>query len=45
LMHLGPRASLRRRVERFGGYRGYLYFYSLGSGLLGKGLIHTACPS
>ncbi len=45
LMHLGPRASLSRRVERFGGYRGYLYFYSLGSGLLGKGLIHTACPS
>ena len=42
LMHLGPAASLSRRVERFGAYRGYLYFYALGSGLLGKGLIHTA---
>lgn len=45
LMHLGPTAPLSRRVERFGAYRGYLYFYSLGSGLLGKGLIHTASPS
>ena len=43
LMHLGPTAPLSRRIERFGAYRGYLYFYSLGSGLLGKGLIHTAC--
>ena len=42
LMDLGPAASLSPRVERFGAYRGYLYFYSLGSGLLGKGLIHTA---
>ena len=43
LMRLGPAAaSLSRRVERFGAYRGYLYFYSLGSSLLGKGLIHTA---
>jgi DNA-3-methyladenine glycosylase II len=45
LMHLGPAASLGRRVERFGAYRGYLYFCALGGSLLGKGLIHTACPS
>jgi len=42
LMHLGPAASLSRRIERFGANRGYLYFYALGGGLLGKGLIHTA---
>jgi DNA-3-methyladenine glycosylase II len=42
LMHLGPAASLSRRVERFGAYRGYLYFCALGGSLLGKGLIHTA---
>jgi DNA-3-methyladenine glycosylase II len=45
LMHLGPTASLSRRVERFGAYRGYLYFCALGGSLLGKGLIHTASPS
>jgi len=42
LMHLGPAASLSRRIERFGANRGYLYFYALGGGLLGRGLIHTA---
>jgi DNA-3-methyladenine glycosylase II len=42
LMHLGPAASLSRRIERFGANRGYLYFYVLGGGLLGKGLIHMA---
>jgi DNA-3-methyladenine glycosylase II len=45
LMHIESAASLSRRVERFGAYRGYLYFYGLGGGLLGKGLIHTASPS
>ena len=45
LMHLGSTASLGRRVERFGAYRGYLYFCALGGSLLGKGLIHTASSS
>ncbi len=45
LMHLGPAASLRRRVERFGAYRGYLYFCALGGSLLRKDLIHTASAS
>jgi hypothetical protein len=29
-------------VERFGDYRGYLYFCGLGASLLAKGLIHPA---
>jgi len=45
LMHLGSTASLARRVERFGAYRGYLYFCALGGNLVGRGLIHTASPS
>jgi DNA-3-methyladenine glycosylase II len=34
--------SLGEVAERFGRYRGYLYFQSLGANLLGKGLIHPA---
>jgi DNA-3-methyladenine glycosylase II len=36
LMHLRPGASLTRRVERLGAYRGYLYFYALGGSLLDR---------
>src|SRR5581483_11111085 len=42
LMHLGPSAPLERVIERFGNYRGYLYFYALGGRLLAKGLIRPA---
>jgi 3-methyladenine DNA glycosylase/8-oxoguanine DNA glycosylase len=42
LMHLRSRASLARVVERFGEYRGFLYFYGLASRLLAAGLIHAA---
>jgi 3-methyladenine DNA glycosylase/8-oxoguanine DNA glycosylase len=42
LMHLEPGSSLDRVVRRFGDRRGYLYFYSLGSALLARGLIHAA---
>lgn len=42
LMHLRSRASLARVVERFAEYRGFLYFYGLGSRLLAAGLIHPA---
>ena len=42
LLHLEPGASVDRAVERFGDYRGYLYFCSLGNNLLAKGLIHPA---
>ena len=45
LMHFGPRASLDRVTERFGDYRGYLYFCGLGGSLLANGLIHAAPPS
>jgi hypothetical protein len=41
-MKLGPGARLDRVVERFGAYRGYLYFCALGGSLLAKGLIHAA---
>jgi 3-methyladenine DNA glycosylase/8-oxoguanine DNA glycosylase len=44
LLHVEPGASLDRVVERFGNHKGYLYFYSLGSSLLAKGLIHAAPP-
>jgi DNA-3-methyladenine glycosylase II len=44
LMRLESERSLVRIVQRFGENRGYLYFYSLGSSLLGKGLIHAAPP-
>jgi len=39
LMHLRAAAPLERIIERFGDYRGYLYFYALGGRLLAKGLI------
>ena len=42
LLHLESGASVDRAVERFGDYRGYLYFCSLGNNLLAKGLIHPA---
>lgn len=42
LMHLGTSAPLGRTIERFGDYRGYLYFYALGGRLLAKGLIQPA---
>lgn len=42
LMRLRSRASLARIVERFGEYRGYLYFYGLASRLLAAGLIQPA---
>jgi DNA-3-methyladenine glycosylase II len=45
LMHLRPGASLTRRVERLGAYRGYLYFYALGGSLLRKDLIQAASSS
>ena len=44
LMRLEHGPSLDRVIERFGDQRGYLYFCSLGSNLLGKGLIHAAPP-
>lgn len=42
LMRLRSPAALGRVVERFGDYRGYLYFYGLASRLLAAGLIHAA---
>jgi DNA-3-methyladenine glycosylase II len=42
LLQLRSPVALERIVERFGKYRGYLYFYALGSALLAKGLIHAA---
>jgi len=45
LMRIEPGPSLDRVVQRFGDHRGYLYFYSLGGGLLAKGLVHAAPPS
>jgi 3-methyladenine DNA glycosylase/8-oxoguanine DNA glycosylase len=41
LMRLEPGRSLESVVRRFGD-RGYPYFYSLGSALLARGLIHSA---
>ena len=40
-MHLPAEAPLDRIIERFGEYRGYLYFYALGGQLLAKGLIRS----
>jgi DNA-3-methyladenine glycosylase II len=40
LLKLRTPGSLGRVVERFGDYRGYLYFCALGASLLAKGLIH-----
>lgn len=42
VMGLGPGIDIDPIVERFGGYRGYLYFHVLGGSLLGKGLIEPA---
>jgi 3-methyladenine DNA glycosylase/8-oxoguanine DNA glycosylase len=42
LLRLRAPESLPRVVERFGDYRGYLYFCGLGGSLLAKGLIHEA---
>jgi 3-methyladenine DNA glycosylase/8-oxoguanine DNA glycosylase len=42
LMHLRKGAALGPIIERFGRYRGYLYFYALGGSLLSRGLIHPA---
>jgi DNA-3-methyladenine glycosylase II len=42
LLNLEPGVALSRGVERFGKYRGYLYFFGLGGSLLTKGLIHAA---
>jgi 3-methyladenine DNA glycosylase/8-oxoguanine DNA glycosylase len=44
LIRRGPRAPLERIIERFGEYRGYLYFCALGASLLSKGLIHRGGP-
>jgi DNA-3-methyladenine glycosylase II len=45
LMRLPPQAPLGRIIERFGAYRGYLYFYALGGRLLARGLIQPATPA
>ena len=42
LLQLEPGVALSRGVERFGKFRGYLYFFGLGGSLLRKGLIHAA---
>jgi DNA-3-methyladenine glycosylase II len=42
LLRLRSAVSLDRVVRRFGDQRGYLYFFSLGSALLRKGLIRAA---
>jgi DNA-3-methyladenine glycosylase II len=42
LLELDPGVALSRAIERFGEFRGYLYFLNLGASLLSKGLIHAA---
>jgi DNA-3-methyladenine glycosylase II len=42
VMGLEPDIDIDPIVERFGDYRGYLYFHVLGGNLLGKGLIRPA---
>ena len=42
LLQLAPGPEVSRGVERFGLFRGYLYFFSLGASLLRKGLIEAA---
>lgn len=44
VMQLAPGAPSRQVLERFGNYRGYLYFCSLGGLLLASGAIHPAPP-
>jgi DNA-3-methyladenine glycosylase II len=45
LLRLRTPTELGRVVERFGDYRGYLYFCGLGASLLSRGLIHAAPES
>lgn len=45
LLCVAPGAPLTRAIERFGEWRGCLYFYGLGSSLLQKGLIQLASLS
>jgi DNA-3-methyladenine glycosylase II len=42
LLQLEPGVTLGRGIDRFGKFRGYLYFFGLGGSLLRKGLIHAA---
>lgn len=42
LLRLRSKAALTPVIDRFGDYRGYLYFYGLASRLLQAGLIHPA---
>lgn len=42
LLALPPGPLSAEVIDRFGRYRGYLYFYSLGAQLLGRGLITPA---
>lgn len=42
LLRLPSKSALTPVIERFGTYRGYLYFYGLASRLLEVGLIHPA---
>lgn len=42
LLRLRTKAALPRVIERFGDFRGYLYFYGLASRLLEAGLIQPA---
>ncbi len=42
LLALPPGPLAADLIDRFGKYRGYLYFYSLGAQLLGRGLIEPA---
>lgn len=44
VMQLAAGAPFRATLERFGDYRGYLYFCSLGGLLLASGAIHPAPP-
>lgn len=39
-----PASSIEPILEKFGEYRGYLYFCSLGASLVARGLIHPAPP-
>jgi DNA-3-methyladenine glycosylase II len=45
LMGLGPRARLGRIIEHFGDYRGYLYFFAFGAGLLRRGLVQGSATA
>ncbi len=42
LLQARSEKSLERVIQRFGDYRGFLYFCSLGANLLSQGLIHEA---